>query len=282
MARRQNAHQKTPENEKAILDATLSLAVEAGYEGTTMADVARVSGLPVGSVYWHFENKEKLFAALLDYCFELWRDEHAGQTQRELLHSFIADSSASASSPQTRRDALRLIGPTFALEKRLEDNEARRKYLEIRGQMFQTALAQVRGEFPDEALEARIRKAAGEDGQIFLDIRKEFIPDDELERAIDAHDAVVLPYRNILNSGVALHALGRNKPILAPRIGSLPELQEKVGSEWVDLFDGEIDAARLEAFLTGLDACITPAPDLSAFEWPRVGEDVSAFLRSLR
>ena len=154
MARRQNAHQKTPENEKAILDATLSLAVEAGYEGTTMADVARVSGLPVGSVYWHFENKEKLFAALLDYCFELWRDEHAGQTQRELLHSFIADSSASASSPQTRRDALRLIGPTFALEKRLEDNEARRKYLEIRGQMFQTALAQVRGEFPDEALEA--------------------------------------------------------------------------------------------------------------------------------
>jgi glycosyltransferase involved in cell wall biosynthesis len=136
----------------------------------------------------------------------------------------------------------------------------------------------VLGACPDAALEARIRTAAGEDGRIVLDMRKEFIPDDELERAIDAHDAVVLPYRNILNSGVALHALGRNKPILAPRIGSLPELQERVGSEWADLFDGEIDTARLEAFLAGLDACIAPAPDLSALEWPRVGEDVSAFL----
>jgi glycosyltransferase involved in cell wall biosynthesis len=140
----------------------------------------------------------------------------------------------------------------------------------------------VTGVCQDEDLECRIRAAAGEDMRIDLDIRNGFVPDEELERVIDAHDAVVLPYRNILNSGVALHALGRNKPILAPRIGSLPELQREVGEEWVHLFDGEITADHITRFLAGLDACTSPAPDLSAFEWRRIGNDVTSFLLSLR
>ena len=140
----------------------------------------------------------------------------------------------------------------------------------------------VTGVCQDEDLEGRIREAAGEDMRIDLDIRNGFVPDAELERVIDAHDAVVLPYRNILNSGVALHALGRNKPILAPRIGSLPELQQEVGAQWVHLFDGEITAEHITRFLTSLDACTTPAPDLSVYEWQRVGSDVTGFLQSLR
>lgn len=154
MARRKNVHYTTPEHEKAILDAVLGLAVDAGYEGTTMAEVARVSGLPIGSVYWHFENKEKLFVELLDYCFEMWRDSHAGQTQRELLGSSIAGSAAPASDPANTKHAFWIIGLIFALEKRLEDNEARKKYLQIRTQMFETALGQVGGQFPPEAIEA--------------------------------------------------------------------------------------------------------------------------------
>ncbi|MGN6403622.1 TetR/AcrR family transcriptional regulator [Sinomonas sp.] len=154
MARRKNVHHTTPENEKAILDAVLALAVDAGYEGTTMAEVARVSGLPIGSVYWHFENKEKLFVALLDYCFGLWRDSVAGQSQRELLGRSIGGASAPRTDPANAKDAFWIIGLIFALEKRLEDNEARQKYLEIRGRMFETALGQVGGQFPTEALEA--------------------------------------------------------------------------------------------------------------------------------
>lgn len=153
MARRKNVHSTTPENEKAILDAVLTLAVDAGYEGTTMADVARVSGLPIGSVYWHFENKEKLFVALLDYCFEMWRESVGGQTQHRLLGRSIAGAAA-ASEPGNTKDAFWIIGLVFALEKRLVDNEARHKYLEIRAQMYETALAQVGGQFPQEAVDA--------------------------------------------------------------------------------------------------------------------------------
>ena len=92
MTRRSHAHQSTPGNEKAILDAALTLAVTAGYEGTTMAEVARLSGLPVGSVYWHFNNKEQLFSELIEYCFEQWKVDHTGPTNRDLLRRSIAGS----------------------------------------------------------------------------------------------------------------------------------------------------------------------------------------------
>ena len=42
--KRRRVHQSTPENERAILEAVLQLAVKVGYEGTTMAEVARVAG----------------------------------------------------------------------------------------------------------------------------------------------------------------------------------------------------------------------------------------------
>jgi beta-1,4-mannosyltransferase len=137
------------------------------------------------------------------------------------------------------------------------------------------------GRCGDEELEDRIRAAAGDDRRISLDIRHAFVADEELERVIDANDAVVLPYRNILNSGVALHSLARNKPILAPRIGSLPELQQTVGGDWVHLFDGDISAESLEAFFAALATCTARRPDLSPFDWHRIGSDVTKFLQSL-
>ena len=46
MAARKTTHHATAESKRAILEGVLSLAVEAGYEGTTMAAVARASAEP--------------------------------------------------------------------------------------------------------------------------------------------------------------------------------------------------------------------------------------------
>lgn len=56
-----------------ILEATIALAAERGYDGTTMNEVSQRSGLPVSSVYWHFDNKDDLLAAALEHGFEQWR-----------------------------------------------------------------------------------------------------------------------------------------------------------------------------------------------------------------
>lgn len=153
MARR-NTHQSTPGNERAILEAVLSLAVKAGYEGTTMAEVARVSGLPVGSVYWHFENKEALFAALIDYCFEIWKQRHTGPSNPAILHEAIAGSAAASADPENTEEAFWIIGLIFALEKRLEGNGARQRYLEVRAEMFDRIVAIVQDDLPAAALAA--------------------------------------------------------------------------------------------------------------------------------
>lgn len=149
MATRRKTHQASEVSKRAILEAVLSRALEAGYEGTTMADVARVSGLPIGSVYWHFQNKEQLFVELLDHCFEVWKQTHASFVgMRELLRQSISQSAAASASLTDPAAAFWSIGLVFAFERRLEDNLARQRYLAIREEMFQFVTSHLRTTYP--------------------------------------------------------------------------------------------------------------------------------------
>ena len=52
-----------------ILNATCEIASERGYEGTSISLVSERSGLPASSIYWHFENKDLLIAAVIERSF---------------------------------------------------------------------------------------------------------------------------------------------------------------------------------------------------------------------
>jgi len=54
--------------------------------------------------------------------------------------------------------------------------------------------------------------------KVFLD----FIPDNDIQIYMNAADIIVLPYLDILNSGVAILAMSFGKPVIAPRTGSIP------------------------------------------------------------
>jgi glycosyltransferase involved in cell wall biosynthesis len=116
---------------------------------------------------------------------------------------------------------------------------------------------------------------------VTLDIRDELVPQPELEAALDDSDGVVLPYRNILNSGAALFALSRNRPVLAPRLGTLPELQDEIGQDWVDLYDGDIGGEDLNEFATRLRRSNADTADLSRYEWGPIGESIGGFFDEL-
>jgi AcrR family transcriptional regulator len=60
---------------REILDAAAEIASEYGFQGTTISAVSKRSGLPASSIYWHFENKEALFTAVIDDSYERWRAE---------------------------------------------------------------------------------------------------------------------------------------------------------------------------------------------------------------
>jgi AcrR family transcriptional regulator len=49
-----------------LLDAALVELSERGYEAASLQSIARRAGLTTGAVYWNFDNKDGLFAALVE------------------------------------------------------------------------------------------------------------------------------------------------------------------------------------------------------------------------
>ncbi len=129
----------------------------------------------------------------------------------------------------------------------------------------------VAGTCSDDALRQEIETAASGDSRIRLAFG--FLEDSAMQTVITAADVAVLPYSDILNSGFALYALSCNTPVLAPNLGSLPELAAHVGSDWVGLYDGEFRESifrdGIEALSAGNRAAVAP---LEAYEWPLIGQ----------
>ena len=55
-----------------ILDAALRLIGERGFAGTSISAIVERSGLPPTSLYWHFESKEGLLAAVVEEAAARW------------------------------------------------------------------------------------------------------------------------------------------------------------------------------------------------------------------
>lgn len=96
----------------------------------------------------------------------------------------------------------------------------------------------------DAVLREQIEKAAERDPRVT--VKLEHLPEDDLQRFVRAADAVVLPFAEILNSGTAILALSFDRPVLVPGKGSMGELQQVVGADWVRTYDGELNATLLQ------------------------------------
>ncbi len=53
------------EKENDILDASTELFIKYGYDKTTVAEIAKNTGISKGAIYLHFNSKEQLFESLL-------------------------------------------------------------------------------------------------------------------------------------------------------------------------------------------------------------------------
>jgi AcrR family transcriptional regulator len=62
------------ESRRRIIDAAAVLMAERGFAGTSIAAVSKKSGLPSGSIYWHFANKEALLSAVIEDGAQQWFD----------------------------------------------------------------------------------------------------------------------------------------------------------------------------------------------------------------
>lgn len=132
------------ESRQRILDAAAEIAGERGYEGTSIALVSERSGLPASSIYWHFQNKDQLIAAVIERSFQhylehmsAWEPPHRGMSRDELFQAAIARAAAAITeAPHFLRLGLMLV-----LERRPEEPTGRRMFLQVREQAFKSIVA---------------------------------------------------------------------------------------------------------------------------------------------
>ena len=160
----QRRHEQGELSRRRILEATVTLAAERGYDGTSIALVTEATGLPASSVYWPFRNKDELFAETLEFSYRRWResapawsdqmeDDDAGDVDTQIHRRLHRAAAAITQAPEFWR-----LGLMLALERRLIEPAARRRFLEVRhetrngiAQWWRQVLAPA-GQFDDETV----------------------------------------------------------------------------------------------------------------------------------
>ncbi|MHB8381998.1 MAG: TetR/AcrR family transcriptional regulator [Candidatus Binataceae bacterium] len=145
-----------------ILNATAEIASERGYDGASIAQVSKRSGLPASSIYWHFKDKDRLIAAVIERSFNRWLDgigawvlPRRGVTRRERFTIALRQTArVLAEAP----DFLRL-GLMLALERRPTEASARRLFLQVREEAYRRTVVSYEAFF-DELDKADVRALA--------------------------------------------------------------------------------------------------------------------------
>jgi len=68
--------------------------------------------------------------------------------------------------------------------------------------------------------------------------------------------------------------------MLGPRMGSLPEVQQLVGEDWVRLYDGQLSRSHLAEAIAWAAAPRRPL-SMKPFSWPDIAKQTLGFYKSL-
>lgn len=130
-----------------ILDATAEIAVERGYEGTSIGAVSAKCGLPASSIYWHFKDKDDLIAAVIERSFTAWLSSWKMPVTELSRETLAASAVQRAEMWKDSPDFLRL-GLMLALERRPVEPRARALFLKVRRQATEMIAGNLRNLVP--------------------------------------------------------------------------------------------------------------------------------------
>ncbi|RFA08556.1 glycosyl transferase [Subtercola boreus] len=119
------------------------------------------------------------------------------------------------------------------------------------------------------------------DPRVQLDLH--FLSDEEIVEVVREAELVVLPYREMHNSGSVLTTLSLDRPVLVPANTVNDRLASEVGPGWIHQYESPLTAADIRSALdavAGHSAAATP-PDLSRRDWAEAGRrHYEAYLRA--
>jgi beta-1,4-mannosyltransferase len=97
-----------------------------------------------------------------------------------------------------------------------------------------------------------------------------FVPDDELWGLIQAATLVVLPYRQITNSGALILALDAGTPVLMSDSELAREMEAEFGGYWVRRYAPPLTGETLRAAVAAAQASDPEPADMSTRDWKTV------------
>lgn len=163
-------------------------------------------------------------------------------------------------------------GVEVLIEQYRRAGEAVRRPLRIVGKPHSAALADA------------IAALAHGDQRISLEMSH--VPDDVLASYIAEAGLIVLPYRDLHNSGIALLALSLNRPVLVPHNAVTEGMQVEFGKTYVHTFSPPLAAERLIEVVSELDTVDWSdlgEVDMSRREWQDIGrQHVEAYREAVR
>jgi glycosyltransferase involved in cell wall biosynthesis len=138
----------------------------------------------------------------------------------------------------------------------------------------------VAGQSQTSGLAEEIRAAAGGDPRIRLTLRH--VPESDVQTYLRAADLVVLPFREITNSGSAVLALSFDRPVLVPALGAMGELQAVIGRDWVYTYQGDLTPGVLQDALHRATVLPpTSKPPRDELEWPAIARQTLGLFESV-
>lgn len=123
----------------------------------------------------------------------------------------------------------------------------------------------------NDEIDRRIRRLADRDERI--DTVLEFVPDEDIQLYMNAADATVFPFQEVLTSGTTLLAMSFGRPVIAPHAGCVGEL---VGDGGGITYDPGDDDGLYRALEAALDADLAVMgrrnrDTVAAFDWASIG-----------
>lgn len=109
--------------------------------------------------------------------------------------------------------------------------------------------------------------------------RLDFVSDEELVEEISRATIVVLPYREMHNSGMLLVALSVGRPVLVPHSCANDAIAAEVGDRWVNRYGGDLAAADIRAALALASEPRESAPAFVQRSWAEVAEAYASVFR---
>jgi AcrR family transcriptional regulator len=97
--------------DQVLISAAMDLFASYGYRGTSLARIARAAGVTKGALYWHFDDKEDFFLAVVEQVLRDWQAAYekrppahnAAEYKDEFLEMFETSARLNEKNPWVSR-----------------------------------------------------------------------------------------------------------------------------------------------------------------------------------